>query len=66
MRIGLTGGGATVDRMIEQAIEAEVEGFQNAEAATKGQIVFLTVPFRAQSETLTNLKQALSAIGQAT
>jgi F420-dependent oxidoreductase-like protein len=29
MRIGLTGGGATVDRMIEQAIEAEVEGFHH-------------------------------------
>jgi 8-hydroxy-5-deazaflavin:NADPH oxidoreductase len=39
---------------------ARVEGFQNAEAATKGPIVFLTVPFRAQSETLTNLKDALT------
>ena len=29
MRIGLTGGGATVDRMIEQAIEAEAEGFHH-------------------------------------
>ena len=33
---------------------------QNAEAATRGPIVFLTVPFRAQSETLTNLKDALA------
>lgn len=40
---------------------AEVEGLQNGEAATKGPVVFLTVPFRAQSETLTNLKEALSA-----
>jgi hypothetical protein len=39
---------------------AEVEGLENAEAAGRGPIVFLTVPFRAQSETLTNLKDALS------
>jgi 8-hydroxy-5-deazaflavin:NADPH oxidoreductase len=39
---------------------AQVEGLQNAEAATRGPIVFLTVPFRAQSETLTNLKESLS------
>ena len=39
---------------------AEVEGLQNAEAAQRGPIVFLTVPFRAQSETLTNLKDSLS------
>jgi 8-hydroxy-5-deazaflavin:NADPH oxidoreductase len=40
---------------------AEVEGMENGEAAASGPIVFLTVPFRAQSETLTNLKDALSA-----
>jgi 8-hydroxy-5-deazaflavin:NADPH oxidoreductase len=40
---------------------AEVAGLENAEAAGQGPIVFLTVPFRAQSETLTNLKEALSA-----
>ena len=39
---------------------AEVEGLDNADAAGRGPIVFLTVPFRAQSETLTNLKDALS------
>ena len=39
---------------------AEIEGLENAEAAARGPIVFLTVPFRAQSETLTNLKGALS------
>jgi NADPH-dependent F420 reductase len=38
---------------------ANVTGLENAEAATKGEIVFLTVPFRAQSENLTNLKEAL-------
>jgi NADPH-dependent F420 reductase len=31
----------------------------NAEAAAQGPIVFLTVPFRAQSENLTNLKEVL-------
>ena len=39
---------------------AEVQGAENADAATRGPIVFLTVPFRAQSENLTNLKEALS------
>jgi NADPH-dependent F420 reductase len=38
-----------------------VAGLENAEAAGRGPIVLLTVPFRAQSETLTNLKDALSA-----
>jgi NADPH-dependent F420 reductase len=38
---------------------AEIDGLENGEAAKRGQIVFLTVPFRAQSETLTNLKGAL-------
>jgi NADPH-dependent F420 reductase len=37
-----------------------VEGLENAEAATRGPIVLLTVPFRAQSENLTNLKNALT------
>src|SRR5215211_4457964 len=37
----------------------EVEGLENGEAARSGPIVFLTVPFRAQSETLTNLKGSL-------
>jgi 8-hydroxy-5-deazaflavin:NADPH oxidoreductase len=36
-----------------------VEGLENSEAATRGPIVLLTVPFRAQSENLTNLKGAL-------
>ena len=35
-------------------------GCENGEAAKRGPIVFLTVPFRAQSETLTNLKEALT------
>lgn len=41
--------------------DASVSGFGNDEAATKGPIVFLTVPFRAQSETLNNLRDALRA-----
>jgi NADPH-dependent F420 reductase len=39
--------------------EASFEGYGNAEAATKSRIVFVTVPFRNQSETYTNLKDAL-------
>jgi NADPH-dependent F420 reductase len=38
---------------------AEVEGLVNEEAARRGEIVFLTVPFRAQSENLNNLREAL-------
>jgi NADPH-dependent F420 reductase len=36
-----------------------VEGLANPEAATRGRIVVLSVPFRAQSENLTNLKEVL-------
>ena len=39
--------------------EAEVEGAVNEDAAPRGPVVFLTVPFRAQSETLNNLREAL-------
>jgi len=39
--------------------DAQVEGLENGEAAQRGPIVFLAVPFRAQSETLTNLKGSL-------
>jgi 8-hydroxy-5-deazaflavin:NADPH oxidoreductase len=49
------------DRVRAEVDGAEAEGLQNAEAAQRGPIVFLTVPFRAQSETLTNLKEALTA-----
>lgn len=38
---------------------ADATGLENAEAAAKGEIVFLTVPFRAQSENLNNLREAL-------
>src|SRR5919106_1398857 len=39
--------------------EAPVEGLPNDEAARSGPIVFLTVPFRAQSETVNNLREVL-------
>lgn len=48
------------ERVRAEVDDAEVEGLQNAEAVGRGPIAFLTVPFRAQSETLTNLKEALS------
>lgn len=38
---------------------AEVEGLLNEEAARRAEIIFLTVPFRAQSENLSNLRRAL-------
>jgi NADPH-dependent F420 reductase len=47
------------DRVCAAAPDAEVEGLENAEAAKRGPIVFLTVPFRAQSENLTNLREVL-------
>lgn len=46
-------------RVRERVPEAQAEGLENAEAAGLGPIVFLTVPFRAQSENLTNLRNAL-------
>jgi NADPH-dependent F420 reductase len=39
--------------------EGSFEGLENAEAATRDEIVVLSVPFRNQSETLTNLKGSL-------
>jgi NADPH-dependent F420 reductase len=38
---------------------ADVTGLSNEEAAGRGEIVLLTVPFRAQSENLNNLREAL-------
>ena len=46
-------------RIREQVPEATVRGGLNTDAAPLGPIVFLTVPFRAHSENLTNLKVAL-------
>ena len=39
--------------------EGDARGMQNGEAASQGPIVLLTVPFRNQSENLTNLREAL-------
>jgi len=39
--------------------DANAEGLLNEEAAKRAEIVFLTVPFRAQSENLNNLREAL-------
>jgi 8-hydroxy-5-deazaflavin:NADPH oxidoreductase len=47
-------------RVRERLPDAQVEGLVNPEAAARGPIVILAVPFRAQSENLTNLKNALS------
>ena len=46
-------------RINQQVPDANARGLENAQAAPLGPIVFLTVPFRAQSENLTNLATAL-------
>jgi 8-hydroxy-5-deazaflavin:NADPH oxidoreductase len=46
-------------RLREALPGAEVEGLLNEQAATRGAVVFLTVPFRAQSENLNNLRNVL-------
>lgn len=46
-------------RVAEAVPGADVCGLQNEEAASRGEVVFLTVPFRAQSENLNNLREAL-------
>ncbi|HSI81635.1 MAG TPA: NADPH-dependent F420 reductase [Solirubrobacterales bacterium] len=48
-------------RVTEAVPDAEVEGLPNTQAARQGPIVFLTVPFRAQSENLNNLREVLEA-----
>jgi 8-hydroxy-5-deazaflavin:NADPH oxidoreductase len=46
-------------RVTEKVPEATVEGLENGPAAAASETVFLCVPFRSQSETLTNLKNHL-------
>jgi NADPH-dependent F420 reductase len=46
-------------RIRERVPGAAVEGLLNGDAARRAEIVFLTVPFRAQSENLNNLREAL-------
>lgn len=48
-------------RLREAAPDATVEGLDNEQAAKRGPIVVLTVPFRAQSENLNNLRGVLEA-----
>jgi 8-hydroxy-5-deazaflavin:NADPH oxidoreductase len=46
-------------RARERVPDGEFGGRQNADAVRGGEIVILCVPFRSQSETMTNLKEAL-------
>lgn len=48
-------------RVREAVPGAEIEGLVNEEAAKRGPMVFLSVPFRAQSENLNNLRAALES-----
>jgi NADPH-dependent F420 reductase len=71
LRWGRTGlpivlGSRDAARAVEAAERARTalpaghfEGYENAEAAAKADVVVLCVPFRNQSETLTNLKEVL-------
>jgi NAD(P)-dependent dehydrogenase (short-subunit alcohol dehydrogenase family) len=52
--------GEAARKLSEAVPDAEAEGLANADAARQAKVVFLTVPFRAQSENLTNLKEAWS------
>ncbi len=49
------------DRARERLAGGAVTGLQNAEAVREAETVILSVPFRSQSETLTNLKGSLTA-----
>ena len=49
-----------VERAGTQVPQASFTGLENAEAVRDAEIVILSVPFRNQSETLTNLKGALT------
>ncbi|HEX6229769.1 MAG TPA: NADPH-dependent F420 reductase [Solirubrobacterales bacterium] len=51
--------GEAAARLREAVPGAEAEGLLNEDAARRAEIVFLTVPFRAQSENLNNLRGAL-------
>jgi hypothetical protein len=48
------------ERAAAQIPDGEFRGDENAEAVQGAEIVILSVPFRSQSETLTNLKNALN------
>ena len=46
-------------KLREKVPGAQIEGLLNEEAAKRAEVVFLTVPFRAQSENLNNLREAM-------
>lgn len=50
----------TVERALAEVPEGDFSGDENAAAVAQAQTVILCVPFRNQSETMTNIKQALS------
>ena len=61
--IGSRDAGRAVEaaaRAVERVPEGAFAGEQNAAAVRGAEIVILSVPFRSQSETLTNLKGALT------
>jgi 8-hydroxy-5-deazaflavin:NADPH oxidoreductase len=47
------------ERVRSAVPDAQVDGSENDDAARRGPIVFVCVPFRAQSETYNNLREAL-------
>jgi 8-hydroxy-5-deazaflavin:NADPH oxidoreductase len=49
----------TAAKLREQAPDGSFEGLANGPAAERSEVVFVCVPFRSQSETLTNLKEHL-------
>jgi 8-hydroxy-5-deazaflavin:NADPH oxidoreductase len=49
----------TAAKLAEEVPDGTFSGFANGEAAERSEVVFLCVPFRNQSETLTNLKEHL-------
>src|SRR3954451_22581379 len=52
MRIGITGGGATADRIVQQAIDAEADGFSSlwyASAVGRDPLVAMALAGRATS-----------------
>src|SRR5688500_12199681 len=49
----------TAAKLAGEGPDGAFEGFANGEAAQRSEVVFLCVPFRNQSETLTNLKEHL-------
>ncbi|MGI9019781.1 MAG: NADPH-dependent F420 reductase [Solirubrobacterales bacterium] len=51
--------GEAAGKLAEALPGAPVEGLENSQAARRGPVVFLTVPFRNQSENLTNLRDVL-------